>query len=148
MQALVAMSYGDLLNPDRYGPVTEFSEEDFKDSGRGRYDRKRGVRPHGEERHAPHGKRGHSGREGRSREFAGADFTRVYVGLGRRHGAGAREVAQLLMRAGGVPGRMVDEIEMKDYCSFATLPADAARRACVFSRNTGDPVIRAASDRT
>lgn len=148
VQALVAMSYGDLLNPDRYGPVTEFSEEDFKDSGRGRYDRKRGVRPHGEERHAPHGKRGHSGREGRNREFAGADFTRVYVGLGRRHGAGAREVAQLLMRAGGVPGRMVDEIEMKDYCSFATLPADAARRACVFSRNTGDPVIRAASDRT
>jgi ATP-dependent RNA helicase DeaD len=49
------------------------------------------------------------------------------------------------MRAGGIPGRFVDEIEMKDYCSFATLPADAARRACSSSR--GDPqipIIRAA----
>jgi ATP-dependent RNA helicase DeaD len=154
VQALVAMSYGDLLNPDRYGPVTEFSEEDFRDTGRGRYERKRGVRPHGDmERGAPHGKRGHAVRdsrfrESRSRDLAGENFIRVYVGLGRRHGAGAREVAQLLMRAGGVPGRMVDEIEMKDYCSFATLPAEAARRACVFSRNSGDPVIRAASDRS
>jgi ATP-dependent RNA helicase DeaD len=73
------------------------------------------------------------------------DFTRVYVGQGRQHGLGARDIAALLMRAGGVPGRLVDEIEIKDYCSFATLPADAARRACTFSR-TGpqEPVIRLA----
>jgi ATP-dependent RNA helicase DeaD len=65
--------------------------------------------------------------------------------LGRRHGANARDVAELLIRIGGVPGRMVDEIEMKDYCSFATLPAEAARRACSFSRNAPtDPVIRPA----
>jgi ATP-dependent RNA helicase DeaD len=67
------------------------------------------------------------------------------VGLGRQHGASARDVAALLMRAGGVPGRMVDAIEMKDYCAFATLPEDAARRACVFSRGEGDiPPIRLA----
>jgi ATP-dependent RNA helicase DeaD len=54
-------------------------------------------------------------------------------------------VAQILTRAGGIPGRMVDEIEMKDYCAFATLPADAARRACSFSRgDSRDPVIRPA----
>jgi len=76
------------------------------------------------------------------------DFVRLYVGRGRQHGAGAREIASYLMRAGGVPGRMVDEIEMKDYCSFATLPADAARRACSFSRgDPGEPVIRPASAR-
>jgi ATP-dependent RNA helicase DeaD len=40
----------------------------------------------------------------------------------------------------------VDEIEMKDYCSFATLPADAAKRACAFS-HTGqnDTEIRPAT---
>jgi ATP-dependent RNA helicase DeaD len=52
------------------------------------------------------------------------------------------------MRAAGVPGRLVDEIEMKDYCSFATLPADAARRACALSRkDPQEPVIRAAKSR-
>jgi ATP-dependent RNA helicase DeaD len=71
---------------------------------------------------------------------------RVYVGLGRRHGATARDVAGLLMRAGGVPGRLVDSIEMKDYCAFATMPEDAAKRAFNFSRNTPqDPVIKPAS---
>jgi ATP-dependent RNA helicase DeaD len=72
-------------------------------------------------------------------------FTRVYVGQGRQHGLGARDIAALLMRAGGIPGRLVDEIEMKDYCSFATLPADAARRACTFSRKEQQgPVVRLA----
>jgi ATP-dependent RNA helicase DeaD len=67
------------------------------------------------------------------------------VGQGRQHGAGARDIASLLMRTAGIPGRLVDEIEMKDYCSFATLPADAAQRACTFSRNyPQEPVIRIA----
>jgi ATP-dependent RNA helicase DeaD len=50
------------------------------------------------------------------------------------------------MRAGGVPGHLVDAIEMKDYCAFATLPEDAARRACAFSQgNSGETVIKPAS---
>jgi len=73
------------------------------------------------------------------------DFIRVYVGQGRQHGAGAREIAAYLTRAGGVPSRMVDEIELKDFCSFATLPADAARKACAFSRReAAEPAIRPA----
>jgi ATP-dependent RNA helicase DeaD len=49
------------------------------------------------------------------------------------------------MRAGGIPGRLVDEIEIKDYCSFATLPADAARRACISSRKEPQmPIIKMA----
>ena len=74
---------------------------------------------------------------------------RVYVGLGKKHGASARDVANLLSRAGGVPGRLVDSIEMKEYCAFATMPREAARRACAFSKNApDDPPIRFASPKS
>jgi ATP-dependent RNA helicase DeaD len=150
VEALVSLSYGEFLDPGRYGPITEFQEEDFhepvkasgksaggKIAGRRRDDRMR--RSSGSVSHAPSGKRGREFRE------ETGDFTRVYVGQGRQHGLGARDIANLLMRAGGVPGRLVDEIEMKDYCSFATLPADAAKRACAFSRkDQQSPVIRPA----
>ena len=175
VEALVTMSYGRLLDPDRYCPITEFSEEDFADpgsgGGRGRDDGRRGrsrgrrgddfsePRSQGSFRQggrAPSGRAAFAGdrrapsprrARGRSRDGGGVeDFIRVYVGHGRQHGAGAREIASLLMRAGGVPGRLVDEIEMKDFCSFATLPADAARRACDFSRrDPKEPVIRPAN---
>jgi ATP-dependent RNA helicase DeaD len=145
VEALVSLSYGEFLDPDRYGPITEFQEEDFrepvraasKSAGRRRDDRIR--RTSGSVSHTSAGKR--------TREFREetGDFTRVYIGQGRQHGLGARDIANLLMRAGGVPGRLVDEIEMKDYCSFATLPADAAKRACSFSRkDQQSPVIRPA----
>jgi len=179
VEALVTMSYGKLLDPARYGPITEFTEEDFADpgrgfAGRGRDDRRRGrsrsrsdrdgmenvarsrdsgkpggrafsesrkQSAFGNDRRVPAAKRG-AGRGSGGME----DFIRVYVGQGRQHGAGAREIAAYLMRAGGVPGRLVDEIETKDFCSFATLPADAARRACAFSRREStEPVIRPAS---
>jgi ATP-dependent RNA helicase DeaD len=144
VEALVSLSYGEFLDPGRYGPITEFQEEDFREpvkaaggkiAGRRRDDRMR--RTSGP--HAPVGKRGREFRE------ETGNFTRVYIGQGRQHGLGARDIANLLMRAGGVPGRLVDEIEMKDYCSFATLPADAAKRACAFSRkDQQSPVIRPA----
>jgi ATP-dependent RNA helicase DeaD len=146
VEALIVANYGEMLDPSRYGTVTDFSEEDFPDAGRGRFGRGPG-RDRGPGRGGGRGGPGgyaaarHSG-------FEDSAVMRVYVGLGRRHGASARDVAGLLMRAGGVPGRLVDEIEMKDYCAFATLPADAANRAVAFSRNTpGDPVIRPASQR-
>ena len=163
VEALVTLSYGRLLDPGRYGPIKEFSEEDFADPGRGlgrtRDDRRR-ARPGGrDDFYEPRGRgfsegrdrRGAQGgrRPGRSRDSGGMEeFVRLYVGQGRQHGCGAREIAGLLMRAGGVPGRLVDEIEMKDFCSFATLPAEAARRACALSRqNPSEPVIRPASSR-
>ncbi|MDR2746733.1 MAG: DbpA RNA binding domain-containing protein [Treponema sp.] len=65
------------------------------------------------------------------------------MGLGRQHGASAKDVADLLMRASGAPGRLIDAIEIKDYCAFATMPEDAARRACAFSRGAPSaPAIR------
>ncbi|MDR1635901.1 MAG: DbpA RNA binding domain-containing protein, partial [Treponema sp.] len=97
------------------------------------------------ERRPGRGFRPSQGKAGREGDFAGGG--RVYVGLGRRHGASARDVAELLGRAGNVPGRLVDDIEMRDYCAFATLPEDAARRACAFSRKSPDsPPIRLASN--
>ncbi|MDR1858440.1 MAG: DEAD/DEAH box helicase [Treponema sp.] len=152
VEALVSLSYGNLFDPARYSPITEFAEEDFNEAAKGlgktgrfRDERRRGHLPVRGAQHGPAGKRARPGR-GQYRESGGAgEYVRVYVGQGRQHGAGARDIAALLMRAGGVPGRLVDEIEMKDYCSFATLPEDAAHRACTFSRkDPQEPVIRPA----
>jgi ATP-dependent RNA helicase DeaD len=140
VEALITVHYGELLDPSRYGTVTEIPDSPPP----------RGGRAWEGERRAPGGRREGRGpgffREGRGRNFAEeklSDAARVYVGLGRQHGASAKDVADLLTRAGGVPGRLVDSIEIKDYCAFATMPEDAARRACVFSRNTpAAPPIR------
>jgi ATP-dependent RNA helicase DeaD len=162
VEALISASYGELLDPSRYGTVTEFAEEDFQKGGFGasRFGSSEGGRKsaYREKRQGFGSGRGlvregrppvHEGRPHRDTTDALSDASaRVYVGLGRQHGAGAREVANLLMKAGGVPGRLVDAIEMKDFCAFASLPAEAARRACAFSRNApNDPPIRLASPR-
>jgi ATP-dependent RNA helicase DeaD len=154
VEALISVSYGELLDPSRYGTVTEFAEEPFREESR------RGVRGRFASGHRFGGGRAEYNpsaaagpRPGRSRPAPGKPVPqglggggRVYVGLGRRHGASARDVAALLGRAGNVPGRLVDAIEMRDYCAFATLPEEAARRACDFSRRTPDsPPIRLAS---
>jgi ATP-dependent RNA helicase DeaD len=148
VEALIAVTYGDLLDPARYGPVTEFPETAPHDAKGGRFEAKapRRLGSHnGPHRGNRGGFRAASGGEGEGPEDE-RKLSRVYVGLGRRHGASARDVAGLLMRAGGVPGRLVNAIELKDYCAFATLPAEAAKRACAFFRNTpGDPAIKPAS---
>jgi ATP-dependent RNA helicase DeaD len=153
VEALVTVAYGEILDPARYGPVTEFPEFAAHEGGDGRRKGK-GLRAgRSEGARADYGgnrigrSRFHPG-EARGGESRGGEgrLSRVYVGLGRRHGATARDVAGLLMRAGGVPGRLVESIEMKDFCAFATMPEDAARRACAFSRNTPqDPAIKPAS---
>ena len=151
MEALIALTYGDLLDPSRYGPIMEFQETAPRDEGRGRLGSKRLAPRHGFEG-PEHRKDHHTGTGGRRGNYIPEDaisdhsVTRVYVGLGRRHGASVKEVVKLLTRAGGVPGRLVDAIEMRDYCSFATLPDEAARRACAFSRKASDdPTIKPAS---
>jgi ATP-dependent RNA helicase DeaD len=158
VEALVSLSYGALLDPARYGPITEFSEADFNDMGKnvGKFAGKGAIRGGfaggrgggyvgGAGRSHDDRRRGRSPRESYGKTGSAEGFTRVYVGQGRQHGLGARDIAALLMRAGGIPGRLVDEIEIKDYCSFATLPADAARRACTFSRKEPQmPIIKMA----
>ncbi|MDR2519200.1 MAG: DEAD/DEAH box helicase [Spirochaetaceae bacterium] len=134
VEALIILMYGDMLDPSRYGQVMEFQENPPREEGRLggkrmllRSDRRKEVR-----------KRGFD-----STQTSG--FSRVYVGLGRRHGASVKDLVNLLTRAAGVPGRLVNAVEMRDYCAFATLPEDAANRACVFSRKGPEnPVIRPA----
>ncbi|MDR0449674.1 MAG: DEAD/DEAH box helicase [Treponema sp.] len=155
VEALISSSYGELLDPSRYGAVTEFAEESFREEGRrgalrGRFASGHRLSANGRAEYGAARAERRPGRAFRQSPGAGregvAGAGRVYVGLGRRHGASARDVAALLGRAGNVPGRLVDAIEMKDYCAFATLPEDAARRACDFSRRTPDsPPIRLAS---
>jgi ATP-dependent RNA helicase DeaD len=172
VEALIAMAFGEKLDPSRYGAITELSEvpqremEGKQRMGKGgkRFSpavyleggfekgRLHGGGPRrnvsGPAMRGRHGIPWRGDREDGEGSEAG-NVARVYVGLGRRHGATARDVAGLLMRAGGVPGRLVDSVEVKDYCAFATLPEDAARRACTFSRNTPeDPAIKPASPGT
>jgi ATP-dependent RNA helicase DeaD len=172
VEALIAVAFGEKLDPSRYGTITELNEvpqremEGKQRLGKGGKRFAPAVYPEGSfEKTRLHGggprrnasgpamrgRHGTSWRGGRDGD-EGSDAVngaRVYVGLGRRHGATARDVAGLLMRAGGVPGRLVDSIEVKDYCAFATLPEDAARRACTFSRNTPeDPAIKPAAPGT
>jgi ATP-dependent RNA helicase DeaD len=153
VEALISMNYGELLDPGRYGPITEFAEEDFSEpvKGAGKSPGRRREREtprrggHGSVPYGAAGKRGHGGRAAREKNPQAEGLMRLYIGQGRQHGANARDIAGLLMRAGGVPGRLVDEIEMKDHCSFATLPADAAKRACAFAhKDPNAPVIRPA----
>lgn len=146
---LLSMAYGDQMDSSRYGTVTEIPETPLpaepvraRSQGRGTFRRGGQIRRPAD-RYVSRNRPGSYEEGPGGGEGAGV---RVYVALGRRHGANARDVAALLCRAGGVPGRLVDAIEVKDYCAFATMPADAARRACIFSRNTPeDPVIRSAS---
>ncbi len=144
VEALVSLTYGDILDPTRYSFITEFSEQKFDRpeplrTGRGRrFDGKGGE-----------GKKGASFGRNRFGEGSKPGQSRVYVGVGRRQGASAKDVANLLMRAGGVPGRLVDAIEMKDYCAYATLPDDAAKRACSFSKqDPKSPPIKPASGKS
>jgi ATP-dependent RNA helicase DeaD len=154
VEALIAAAYGELLDPARYGTVTEYSEKTRSEDPR--RDKRKGPGTAAAIQPGKHSRYGEGGGKEKwsftkqhSKRLSGIkslNGVRVYVGLGRRHGAGARDVVRLLMRAGGVPGHLVDAIEMKDYCAFATLPEDAARRACAFSRATpGEATIKPAS---
>ncbi|MDR1398358.1 MAG: DEAD/DEAH box helicase [Treponema sp.] len=159
VEALITHAYGEILDPSRYGQVMEFQETPLHEEGRGRASGKTGVHTgfrRGVEREHPSPYRKNSGGHFHGTEHGaishGDDFaaigsgTRVYVGLGREHGASARDVAELLGRAGNVPGHFIDSIEMKEHCAFATLPKDAAQRAYNFSRKSRkNPVIRPAS---
>jgi ATP-dependent RNA helicase DeaD len=117
VERLIARACGGLLEAGRYRDIVEFEE-------------------------MPKPRLVHQKLRGREETVKGA--ARVYVGLGRRHGASPKDVAALLMKAGGVPGRLVDAIEMKNYCAFATMPQEAAARAYGFSRKNG-PLIKPAA---
>jgi ATP-dependent RNA helicase DeaD len=140
LEALVSAAFGNVLDPSRYAPIAEVPDRPRREGGF-----RENGRPYGER---SYGGRSYAGRSFGDRRDEGADGrggrsaqARVYIGVGRHHGASARDVAGLLMRAGGVPGRLVDAVEVRDFCAFATLPAEAARRAFEFARR--DPALPA-----
>ena len=147
VEALIMLKYGEILDTSRYGTVTEFQETSLREESRVKPSNKRTVLRKGFGGFET--KEPHLGKVNRRRSLSpeiGAGSERVYIGIGRRHGASARDVVQVLTRASGVPGRLVDGVEMKDYCAFATIPQDAASRAYSFSRKDAEnPVIKPAS---
>ena len=169
IEALVAAAYGNELDPSRYGSIVEVQDRLVRGNDRGSDRGRPAGRFGGDFREGPRyaeGRESHGSRfrERSDREFGHGDRDkgrhsgealnrraaedRVYIGVGRRHGVSARDVAGLLMRAGGVPGRLVDGIEVRDYCAYATLPAEAARRAYDFAKRDPDhPTIKPAGGR-
>jgi ATP-dependent RNA helicase DeaD len=146
VEALLHLHYGEQLDPSRYGVVTDIPETPPQKGRLGKQNFSGSFRSGGKSfrsnSYAPNTRS--------AKHFSSSDDMdgpeRVYVGTGKSHGSSARDIANYLMRAGGVPSRLIDAIEMKDYCAFATMPRDAARRACAFSKSAPDePPIRFAS---
>ncbi|HOJ98943.1 MAG TPA: DEAD/DEAH box helicase [Termitinemataceae bacterium] len=183
LELVLRASFGNELDPSRYGPLVELKDRPFE----GRQSRplqssgsRRNGSLQGGSTAKKKGRWGEAASDGDHRRFKegqnlprekfksqlhhrfevlgtaeagtvskrGSSYgagQRIFIGIGRRHGAGARDVAQLLQRAGGVPGRLVDRIEVLETCAYATLPAEAARRAIDFARRSPDhPEIKVA----
>jgi ATP-dependent RNA helicase DeaD len=157
VKALITLSYGGQLDPSRYAAIMEFHEQAERNApmhGFSHGGARGGAHEKREKSHSRHSairydrigaRKAEGSRYTSSSEASGI---RVYVGLGRQHGASARDVAQFLSRAGHVAGYMVDAIEMKDFCAFATMPEDAAWRAIDYSRKAQhEPIIKKALER-
>ncbi len=67
-----------------------------------------------------------AGRENKFGSFSGEQM-RIYVGLGRRDGFNAREIAAYFSDLLNIPQRMVDRIDVASSFSLISLPAQAAK---------------------
>ncbi|UTC78467.1 DEAD/DEAH box helicase [Treponema sp. OMZ 799] len=67
--------------------------------------------------------------EGRIRKSGDEDSLRLYIGLGRKDGITKRKLAEMLSRLLSIPERLVDDIEVMDKFSLATMPKNAANDA-------------------
>ena len=71
---------------------------------------------------------------------------RLYVGIGKHDGAWPRDVAAVVKRLTGLPDRLIDDIEVLEKFSFATVPFEAAERAVAEARKQhGTPPVRVAT---
>ncbi|UTC65145.1 DEAD/DEAH box helicase [Treponema sp. OMZ 788] len=66
--------------------------------------------------------------EGRIRK-SDDDSLRLYIGVGRKDGITKRKLAEMLSRLLSIPERLVDDIEVMDRFSLATMPKNAANDA-------------------
>lgn len=74
-----------------------------------------------------------------------AGTARLYIGMGRRDGVWPKDVAAAVKRLTGLPDKLVDDIEVLDKFSFASVPFEAAERAIAEARKLqGAPFVRIA----
>lgn len=75
-------------------------------------------------------------------------MARLYVGLGKAEGAWPKDVAELVKRLTGLPDRLIDDIEVLEHFSFASVPKDAAEKAVLESKKQRGPFVRIATPKT
>lgn len=75
-----------------------------------------------------------------------AATARLYVGLGKKDGVWPKDIAEIVKRLTGLPDRMVDDIEVLERFSFASVPFEAAEKAIAEARRQrGAPPVRIAA---
>jgi len=74
-----------------------------------------------------------------------AATARLYVGIGKADGAWPKDVAEVVKRLTGLPDRLVDDIEVLERFSFASVPFEAAEKAIAEARKRRGPPIRIAT---
>jgi len=71
---------------------------------------------------------------------------RLYVGIGKQDGAWPKDVAAVVKRLTGLPDRLIDDVEVLERFSFASVPFEAAEKAIAEARKQrGSPPVRIAT---
>jgi len=75
-----------------------------------------------------------------------AATARLYVGIGKQDGAWPKDVAAVVKRLTGLPDRLIDDVEVLERFSFASVPFEAAEKAIAEARKQrGAPPVRIAT---
>lgn len=61
--------------------------------------------------------------------------TRIFISLGKKDGYHAREIADYLSEMLHIPGRLIDDIDVAQQFSLASLPTDSAKKAVEMSKS-------------
>jgi len=147
---ILVSDLADELDGSRYGKITNVDSakyrerSDFRDRGPRFGNREGGNEPWN---------RRDSGDGGGFRERAHSDGIRLYVARGRADGFTKPKLVSFLQEASGVRDRNVNEIDLREFYSFVTVPADDAAKlmAALGGESTpgpngkpGKPIVRSA----
>ncbi|TFG81379.1 MAG: DEAD/DEAH box helicase [Spirochaetales bacterium] len=76
-------------------------------------------------------------------------IARLYVGLGKSDGIWPRDIAEAIKRLTGLPDRFINDIEVLEKFSFASIPFEAAERAIIEAKkHRGAPFVRIATPKS
>ncbi|MFC2420280.1 MAG: DEAD/DEAH box helicase [Treponema maltophilum] len=113
LAAVLSSFLGEKLNPARYGNITPYKAP--KAAGRSGTNAPRAARAgfqHGDFRRG---------------DFSDGNQMRLYVGLGRKDGFNARDIADYFSSLLNIPQRLVDRIDVGPSFSLVSLPHKAGR---------------------